>query len=303
MECINGASQDMHKARIRFASTSVPGLMRNTRDQDPQYAVTYPDLEVMKVEDRRGETIATMINYAGHPEVLWSDNLELTSDYVGYLCDEVEEELGGVAIFINGAIGGMVTPDSDGVFDGQYTPGVPSQHTFEMAETIGTILAEETINALADAKKSPPKMEFNVERKTLTVPLENMGFYFLMTMGILERPEPWYSPSISLFGSIMTEVNVINIGEAQMVTMPGEVLPSIGHRLKEVMTGKYNFQIGMGNDELGYIIPKEEWDYSGYWTMTPYGPVWEGKYEESMAIGDDIGEVMENTLLEMLNGT
>jgi hypothetical protein len=45
----------------------------------------------------------------------------------------------------------------------------------------------------------------------------------------------------------------------------------------------------MGNDELGYIIPEDEWDPS--------------QYEESMSVGMRTGIVMEAILLEMLEGT
>lgn len=271
VECIVQAYQNMEKARLRFASTSVPGLMKNSRDQGR----VYPDLEVMNVEDRRGDTIATMINYAGHPEVLWSNNLEITSDYVGYLRDKVEEELGGVAIFFNGALGGMITPDVE-------------EHTFEKAQEIGYTLADATIGSLENTKKSPPKIPFNSEKRTFEVPLENIQFYYGILLGVLHRPPPWYEFGPG-YGSITTEVNIINIGEAQMITMPGEVLPSIGHRLKEAMKGEYNFQIGLANDELGYIIPEDEWDSE--------------QYEESMSIGMQTGIVMEAILMEMLEGT
>jgi len=300
VECIDNALQNMQTARIKFASTSVPGLMKNSRDQLPKYAVTYPELEVMKVEDIRGGTIAVMINFAGHPEVTWGINQLISSDYVGYLRDYVEEELGGVAIFFNGALGGMVTPDVDGVFDGIETPGYEDQHTFGMAEEIGSRLASATIKALEDAKISS-KIEINVEKEIITIPLENPAFYGGILYGILERPDPWYEfpPGGVDMGIMRTEVNVVQIGEAQMITMPGEVLPSIGHRLKRSMTGRYNFQIGLGNDELGYIIPEEEWDWTGNWTMET--GEWDGKYEESMSVGPTTAIAMENTLTKMLS--
>ena len=281
LECVGNAYLNMEKASIRFASTSVPGLMKNSRDPGR----VYPDLEVMKVDNKRGKTIATMINYAGHPEVLWSDNLELTSDYVGYLCDKVEEKLGGVTVFMNGALGGMITPDTD-------------EHTFDKAKEIGYTLADATIRALRSRKSHgwgifiPSwKKTFKVEKQTFEVPLENIDFFYAMLGGILYRTDPWYKlPSLEFpMGTIMTEVNVITIGKAQMITMPGEVLPSIGYRLKEAMTGKYNFQIGLANDELGYIIPADEWDPN--------------EYEESMSVGVQTGIAMEAILMEMLEGT
>jgi len=290
VETIGNALQNMQKARIKFASTTAPGLMKNSRDQLPKYAVTYPDVELMKVENTAGGTIATMINFAGHPEVMWGDNLLMTSDYVGYLREYVEEALGGVAVFFNGACGGMVTPDVD-------------EHTFEEAERIGKTLADATVKALKDAKFSR-EIGINVEKEIITIPLENPAFFGGLMYGILERPYPWYEDGelgVGM-GIMRTEVDVMQIGKAQMITMPGEVLPSIGHRLKRSMTGKYNFVIGLGNDELGYIIPEEEWDWTGWWEM-PSGefPYFEGKYEESMSVGPTTAIEMESTLTKMLS--
>lgn len=290
IESIDNALQNMQKAKIRFASTTAPGLMKNSRDQLPKYAVTYPDLEVMKVENTAGGTIATMINFAGHPEVLWSNNLNMSSDYVGYLRGYVEEEFGGVAVFFNGALGGMVTPDTD-------------EHTFDEADRIGETLADATLEALEDAKVSR-KMKINVEKEIIEVPLENPAFFYGMLGGVLARSYPWFEyPGGVEFGIIRTEVDVVQIGKAQMITMPGEVLPSIGHRLKNSMTGKYNFEIGLGNDELGYIISEEEWDWTGNWTLPlpPEFPEFDGKYEESMAVGPAIAIEMESTLTKMLS--
>jgi hypothetical protein len=278
-ESIGQAYQNMEKAYIRFASALVPGLMKNSRDEGR----VYPNLEVMKVQNRRGKNIATMINYAGHPEVLWSDNLQISSDYVGYLRDKIEEKLGGVAIFFNGALGGMITPDVE-------------EHTFEKAEEIGHALAYATIKALKSRKSyawgsffPSWKKTFNLEKIVFEVPLENPEFYYVMSIGMLQRASPWYNPEVPPMGSITTEVNVINIGKAQFITMPGEVLPSIGYRLRDAMTGKFKFQIGLGNDELGYIIPADEWDPS--------------QYEESMSVGVQTGIVMEEILTEMLVGS
>ena len=286
VESIANALQNMQKARIKFASTTAPGLMKNSRD--PRRV--FPDLEVMKVEDNAGGTIATMINFAGHPEVLWGNNLNMTSDYVGYLRGYVEEELGGVAVFFNGALGGMVTPDVD-------------EHTFGEADRIGKTLADATLEALEDAKVSR-KIKINVEKEIIEVPLENPAFFYGILGGVLERPYPWFEyPGGVNFGILRTEVDVVQIGKAQMITMPGEVLPSVGHRLKNSMTGKYNFQIGLGNDELGYIIPEKEWDWTGNWTMPPPPefPDFDGKYEESMSVGPATAIEMESTLTEMLS--
>ena len=42
VECVGDALENMDPARISFASAEVPGVMKNARDQQEKYAVTYP---------------------------------------------------------------------------------------------------------------------------------------------------------------------------------------------------------------------------------------------------------------------
>lgn len=52
-----------------------------------------------------------LVNYAIHPEVIGSGQGILSPDLCGPLYDRIEAKVGGVAIFMNGAQGGMVTAD------------------------------------------------------------------------------------------------------------------------------------------------------------------------------------------------
>jgi hypothetical protein len=79
---------------------------------------------------------------------------------------------------------------------------------------------------------------------------------------------------------LRTELNVITLGPAQFITIPGELYPELAiggiqtpqdpgadffgadpePPLIEMMQGQYKFIIGLANDELGYILPKSQWD-------------------------------------------
>jgi hypothetical protein len=60
--------------------------------------------------------------------------------------------------------------------------------------------------------------------------------------------------------TITTRVNLVNVGDAQILTIPGEALPNIGYYLKRKMKGRHNFLFGLTNDALGYILTKEDWN-------------------------------------------
>ena len=48
----------------------------------------------------------------------------------------------------------------------------------------------------------------------------------------------------------------MNLGDAQILTIPGEALPNIGFYLKRKMHGKHNLLFGLTNDAFGYILTK-----------------------------------------------
>ena len=56
--------------------------------------------------------------------------------------------------------------------------------------------------------------------------------------------------------SITTRINVVNLGNAQILTIPGEALPNIGFYLKRKMRGQHNLLFGLTNDAFGYILTK-----------------------------------------------
>ena len=59
---------------------------------------------------------------------------------------------------------------------------------------------------------------------------------------------------------VQTRINLINIGNTQILTIPGEALPNIGNYLKRNMNGKHNFLFGLTNDAYGYILSKVDWN-------------------------------------------
>ena len=62
--------------------------------------------------NNKGKPIATLVNYAIHPEVIGSERGILTPDMCGPLYDRIEKKIGGIALFMNSALGGMVTADN-----------------------------------------------------------------------------------------------------------------------------------------------------------------------------------------------
>jgi hypothetical protein len=59
--------------------------------------------------------------------------------------------------------------------------------------------------------------------------------------------------------TVTTRLNLVNLGNAQMLTIPGEALPNLGYYLKRKMRGEHNLLLGLTNDAFGYIMSKYDW--------------------------------------------
>lgn len=190
-----------------------------------------------------GQPIVTLVNYAIHPEVIGSGQGILSPDLCGPLYSRIESKAGGVALFMNGAQGGMVTADNR-------RPTGKEVNTWEECIRIGELLADEALRLISPATVQPNPTLFCTAR-TVTFPIESEVMKYIVKNSPLKYP-------VSAGDSVRTQVNLLNIGTAQILTIPGEALPNIGYYLKRQMLTKAPLLFGLTNDAFGYILTKED---------------------------------------------
>lgn len=262
-DAIEQAANNLQPAVLRVASVDeVSGVSQNTRV--PQILDT--SLVVLQLRNSNDEkTIATIVHYAIHPEVM--NNRRMTSDVVHFLRQHLEGSQGGVTVFLNGALGGMVT----------YTG---ADDSWDNCERIGKTLAEASIGALQNAR-TLREASLSIQQTEVTIPVQNENFKNAARAGLF--PE-----TVLQTDSVTTEVMHITLGTVEMVTLPGEALPNIGFQLKRHMQGDPKLVIGLANDELGYILSEADYGLSLY------------RYETSMSVGEKAGRLITDALIEMV---
>ncbi|MHC4582851.1 MAG: hypothetical protein ACYS14_15470, partial [Planctomycetota bacterium] len=201
--------------------------------------------DVIQILDRQRRPFATLVNYACHPEVIGPDQGILCPDFVGPLYDRIREKTQGTGIFMNGALGGMVTADCRG-------PDGRDAQTWDECVRIGHLLADEALRIVAAAPVLEDP-ELFCGSTAIRFPVENETLRAIVQMSPLGF-------KLDDSGSVTTQVNVVNIADAQMLTIPGEALPNIGYYLKRKMYGEHNLLFGLTNDAFGYIMVKEDFD-------------------------------------------
>jgi hypothetical protein len=261
-------------AQYRASAIPVLGIAKNARNPE----ILDTELSCVQFADSsNGSLLATIVVFPCHPEVLWDNNLEITSDYPAYLRQEIELATNAPCLFFPGALGGMMTPDI-------------RSHTFDEAERIGKTLAHSALKTIAKATfQQPAEVEFR--RKEFDIPMTNVLFRVAKWMGLLPK-------NIDRSGVLTTEINLLTLGATQIVGVPGELLPKLGLEIKSMLNqrgAEVSIVIGLANDEIGYIIPEKDYIY-------PRNPLNPGDhYEETMAVGPQAGPLLMEALRELLD--
>jgi hypothetical protein len=280
-EAINEAIDRLRPASIKIATGEAHGKIA--------YNYYAPDLydrriSVIQAVSPEGRSIATLVNYAIHPEVLGNSVGTISPDLVGPLCERIESAVGGMAVFMNSAQGGMVTADNrdlDRPRDAQRGYWNDSR-TWEECRRIGHLMADEALSIVKDA---PSQEDPSLVCKSIMVrfPVESDAMW-----GVVQ-----YSPLKYPHGedrSITTRINLINLGDSQILTIPGEALPNIGFYLKRKMRGKNNLLFGLTNDAFGYILTKV--DFASF-------PRYE--YVSRTSLGEMTGEILIEKSLDLVH--
>jgi hypothetical protein len=261
--CAVEAASHARPATARFVRAQAPAdLSYNVHAEERPATATAKDdeLNVMQWIDAAGKGIATVVSWACHPEALGRDNTLVTADYPGVLAGELEVRFGGTAMLVNGAIGGLVTvrvPETD-------------PKDFELARSVGTRIAEAVGRELESERVTtwaPAADGFVTVAHETRVPFENGWWRFFRWLGLLDI-------DLDEQGRATTTVTAWRVGPSTWLTVPGELFPSLGRRYKAEMKTPFRFLVGLGQDELGYIMEAGEFadELYGYEQMMSPGP-------------------------------
>jgi len=253
-------------------------------------------IQVISTESE--ETIGTLVAWADHPETLWSKNLLISSDFPHYVREGIENGvysgdsliiagLGGVAVYVNGAVGGLMTTHPSLEVKDTFSGKIYKEPTYEKTKAQGDYLAYLGLKALDSSDYFVEQGEISIRAKSVNLSFQNPLYRIGALLGLLDR-------GMNGWMQVRSELAVFSIGPAHFVTVPGEIYPEIVNGgveapdgrdyeiepvevpyIRSQMKGDFNFVVGMANDMVGYIIPKSQWDEEAPFTYgldsAPYG--------------------------------
>ena len=113
-------------------------------------------------------------------------------------------------------------------------------------------MADEALRIVNEAPVLENPALYCTSRK-LEFPVESEMMKFILKNSPLKHPN-------AKDNSVSTQLNLLNIGPAQILTIPGEALPNIGYYVKRNMNTKLPFLFGLTNDAYGYMLTKVDFN-------------------------------------------
>lgn len=299
------AHQAMAPATALAATTSLGGVVRNRRG----WPETNETLTTLRFVAPSGASVATLVNYACHPTASGPANTEVSRDWCGYAANVVERELGGVAVYVNGAVGN-VNPAVNGGFDAAQALGEAVAR-----KSIESLHAADAIGGFVQARTDPLDIPMNFER--LSQRVQDAVGRAGPALGVLSKAGGLRAASAALHATgrsdlaqivaalagmserkmvrregrtyLPTHCGLIRIGtDLEAFAAPGEVLTRLALPLRASMGSRHRMFFGLTHDTLGYFLPEDEW-------MTGRN----NNYEESVSLGKHAGAILAGALLAM----
>ena len=241
-----------------------------------------------------------LLSYSAHAESLRGANTLLSRDFAGAVVDSVKQATGDDAMFLPGAIGGLImTRELVEPFD-----------AVENMRKTADILTGAVLSIQSEEILTPA---LGIARTELEIPLDNTLFFYYKFLGILGNE---VSRGKSATGYVLhSELGVLQLGEVTLCLMPGEIFPELvsGKGLDrhdpmplcEIAAdhGVQNLLIvGLCNDELGYIIPPSNYLLH---PETPYmdtvtDATGENHYEETNSTGIATAQIIADAFAKAI---
>ncbi len=291
-DAIISAYENRKNGRLFFAKTET---------EDMQFDCRTPEAYDRNLTRIRFEAFDSseihIINFASHAELLGSKTKNISADFPAYMIKEIEENNKNTdAVFFNGAIGGMISArEIRKVYRNQIDC---EAYTKEFGKTLGEIA-----NSLENETEIEPLINVN----SVPIEIEATNFVLILArlLGVLNNDILRTDNRTKAY--ISSETGYLELGKKKIgiFLIPGELFPELWNgefltsqeaanartadykTLNKMCKCEHQFVMGLCNDELGYIIPDNDFFLN---EKTPYidsgkDVFGRGHYEETNSTG------------------
>jgi hypothetical protein len=322
VETIRLAEKNARRAVARLGVAKSVALVQDSR----QPFVHDDKLRLIQFIDQAQKNVGVLVQWNCHPEAMGSRNQAITADFPATTVSQLQTQLACPVVYISGAVGGLMAPPKDGVNDAD---GVPLREgEWAYAQRYGQLVAELALKAVA-ASEPITMTPLAVSTKQVLIPVANPWYRAARLTGVVKRPgyrwenDPYKVGANVRMGdffrrnAIATEVGYLRCGEMHFVSIPGEIYPELVYGgvpdpaaqdvdypdapiepiVMDLIPDGRSMLIGLANDEIGYIVPKRQWDQRAPYA---YGRR-SSQYGELNSCGPDTAPLIMNCLKDAIN--
>jgi hypothetical protein len=276
-DALSKADGDLSPARVGWAEAIADGVAANRRDPD---IAADPRVRCIAVWGEDGDLRGLLLNHACHPTVLGPSNRRISADFPGAAMEVLRAGLGdGVwAAYAQGAAGDVSC---------RFTR---RGQTFEEVSRLGVIVGEAGLEG-ADRAERTAGDPLLVASRTVSLPVRSFpsrqetaskledarrrleevarSGADPATLRLAESLAEGYTAEL-LLGErrdaleTEAEVTAIRLGDAVLVTIPGELFTSVGRAIRERSPMQHTMVLGYAGGYIGYVPDRPAYESGGY---------------------------------------
>ncbi len=250
------------------------GAITNPKAEDklsvlgPMAEIDY-GVEVLRFDDETGKTVAQIVNFACHPDVVGGN--EYSADYPGELRRILKERFGkdSVLVFLNGCAGNVNHINPNLRMDGYRYPA-------DHYKTMGQTLAREVLR-IHDRLAWVEDITLEAKSQTFRAKRRQPGEEQIRFIGeVLAQKEPNrkdYVYATEMKAMVAhpkqyenVEVQTLRVGESVVVGLPGEIYADVGMRIKERAPFGQCMVSELANGTVGYVVTEPAFSAGVYET-------------------------------------
>lgn len=252
IDAVRTARDRLEPARLAFGSgISLANLNRRAKDVDGKISLGLnPDgpvdrtFNLIRVERPDGGAIALVLNYAMHGTVMSGQNLKISGDAPGSVAAYLENKLGGVVLYVNGAAGNIapiysVYPDP--------SSGHLSQFNVLLGDRILAAVAALSPGTSAVTMRSAEEIVETPRKEGLIWPDELSAY-----AGAGSRPV------------VRLPVRFLAINDTVIWSAPVELFCEIAFDVRDRSPFSRTFYFGYTNGWFGYLPTAKGFEEGGY---------------------------------------
>jgi len=251
-----------------------------------------------------------ILNIGCHPELLGDKNTKISADWPAYCGKEIYEATGAEFVYFQGANGAITSEGLSEVYEGKLS-GEPTMKAY------GKKMGE---YALSVKNESSIDVEISIRCVERILPVVNKTFTFASKLRLVKN-DVIKVDALNYKRAVKTEVSLLTIGNIKVLLVPGELFPELAlggfFPAEESATGNdYEYKtlydmmgegekliFGLANDEIGYIIPDNDFYISeknpyAFWAI-PNDKHGRAHYEETTGSGPFAAEMMREAVEQL----